>query len=455
MNSSIRYYQFRSLRQLNGLMSPAYAGVDADGSLKYLSTQPPDSSAVEFVNGHALPGFQNAHSHAFQFAMAGHAEVHPKGTSDDFWSWREAMYACALSLDPDQMQDIAAMLYSEMLRKGYTSVAEFHYLHHDKDGRPYANLSEMGSRLVAAAKEAGINITLIPVFYQKGGFGKDPEPRQRRFISRTTDDYLKLFESSRASIQNQSHATLGFSVHSLRAVNDGDIIKTLSAVPVDLPFHIHAAEQLREVEDCLAHLKARPVEWILNHLPVNKRFHLVHCTHMTPQETQALAHSGAHAVLCPGTEGNLGDGIFRLTDFSLAKGHWSIGTDSHISLNPLEDMRWLDYGQRLLSHKRNTFDDGAKALVTEAIFSGRRAMGRPSEEFFELNKPFDAVVCKNNSSLAGVDVNSLLSRIVYTADSGDILGTIVNGKWIVNDGAHARGEELRARFEKTMRQIVF
>jgi formimidoylglutamate deiminase len=378
----LKYFHFRALLQSSGWLYPAYVGVDSSGNVQYLSDKTPlHSVAMEFVDGYALPGFQNAHSHAFQYAMAGLAEKHPRGARDDFWSWREAMYACALSMDPDQMRAVATMLYAEMLRRGYTHVAEFHYLHHDKNGKPYANLSEMGNCLVQAAEDAGIRITLIPVFYQVGGFGLSPQPRQRRFISKTSDDYFHLLDDTAHSIKDKTHACIGFSVHSLRAVDSKDIVRTFSEGPKNIPFHLHVAEQLKEVDDCLLHLKQRPVEWVLNHLPVSDRFHLVHCTHMNDDEVKRLAESGAYVVLCPGTEGNLGDGIFRLSDFVSHRGRWSLGTDSHISLNPLEDLRWMDYAQRLTTHRRNTFDDGASVLIDTTLAAGRKAMGNSSGEF--------------------------------------------------------------------------
>lgn len=453
----IRYFNFRGLYTSSGWIIPAYVGVDAAGTIQYLSEKAPaDPTPLEFVDGYAMAGFQNAHSHAFQYAMAGRAEIHPTGSQDDFWSWREAMYACALSMDPDQMQTVATMLYIEMLRKGYTHVAEFHYLHHDKDGKPYSNLSEMGLRLLEAAKTAGIRITLIPVFYQKGGFGKDPQPRQRRFISKTTDDYFHLLDDSADAVKNFPLANLGFSVHSLRAVDEKDILRTFHEGPKSIPFHIHTAEQLKEVEDCVNHLKQRPVEWMLNSLPVDERFHLVHCTHMNDDEVTRLARSGGNAVLCPGTEGNLGDGIFRLTDFANAGGNWSIGTDSHISLNYLEDLRWLDYGQRLITHKRNTFDNGATILHEKTNSSGRKAMGLPPKQFLQVNAPLDVVVFNANSPLLTHGKNDfLLPSIVYNCDSADILGTMVNGKWVVKDQHHADQKETRRSFEQVLKTINF
>ncbi len=451
----MKYYRFTALLQSSGWIAPAYVGVDDSGNLNFLSNAPPQQPAsIEYVHGYALPGFQNAHSHAFQYAMAGKAEIHPHGSSDDFWSWREAMYTCALSIDPDQMQAIATMLYAEMLRKGYTHVAEFHYLHHDKNGKPYLNLAEMGERLLAAASDAGIGITLIPVFYQKGGFGQEAQSRQRRFISKTVDEYMALLDASAKATRFYSLANYGCSVHSLRAVDPDDIMRTYHSGVQRLPFHLHAAEQRKEVEDCMHHLRQRPVEWILNNLPVDNNFHLVHCTHLDDVEVNRLAESGAHVVLCPGTEGNLGDGIFRLSEYTSHNGKWSIGTDSHISLNPLEDLRWLDYSQRLTSHKRNTFDDGASMLINKTIHSGRQAMGLQRNEFFETGHPFDAVVFNAKAPLlADNDVSNLLSRILYTTDSSDILGTMVNGKWIVRDQHHLEETRISHAFRFAMQAI--
>lgn len=427
----MKYYQFKNLLQSSNWIADAYLGIDGQGIIQHLSTDSPAQPvSIEYVNGFALPGFQNAHSHAFQFAMAGMAEKHKPGTADDFWSWREAMYECALSLNPDEMEKVATACYKQMLRKGYTHVAEFHYLHHNKNGKPYNNLAEMGERLLSAATTAGIKITLVPVFYQKGGFGKDPQPRQRRFISKTLHDYFHLLDDTAHAVTKFPQARLGFGVHSLRAVDPQDVLKTFQQGPQDIPFHLHAAEQLKEVDDCMAYLNKRPIEWLLENLPLNERFHIVHCTHMTDKEVEGLARSKANAVLCPGTEGNLGDGIFRLTDFYRHGGQWSIGTDSHISLNPLEDLRWLDYAQRFTTHKRNTFDDGATTLIHTTLTSGRKAMGLTTSEYFAVGQPLDAVVYNAEEPLLQqAGSHHALQTIIYTADSSFILGTLVNGQW--------------------------
>lgn len=449
------YYRFPSLLQQAGWMSPAFVGVDEKGIITYLSQTAPEGVAIEGVDGFALPGFQNAHSHAFQYGMAGLAENHPIGMDDDFWTWRETMYQCALSVDPDQAEAIAAMCYAEMVRQGYTHVAEFHYLHHDKDGKPYSNLAEMGVRMVAAAKTAGIRITLVPVFYQKGGFGLDPHPRQRRFISKTVDDYFKLFDASKSVIKNYDHASMGFSVHSLRAVNLNDIKTTFQKGPKDLPFHLHVSEQKKEVADCLAHCNKRPMQWLLENLPVDERFHLVHSTHLDDYELTKLSASKANVVLCPSTEGNLGDGIFRMKEYVRQLGNWCIGTDSHVGINPLEEMRMIDYRQRLITNKRNTFEgNAAQYMINHAVMSGRRAMGTSSVDNFAIGQSFDSVVYSASSHLfENTSEKNRLATILYTSDTSKILGTLVAGQWVVKNGHHRNGSILKKEFGEVMKAL--
>jgi formimidoylglutamate deiminase len=452
----MKYFLFKSLLQTTGWVSPAYVGVDDNGIVQYLSSDAPaEPTAIEFVNGFALPGFQNAHSHAFQYAMAGLAENHPTGIDDDFWTWREEMYKCALSVDPDQAEAIAAMLYAEMARHGYTHVAEFHYLHHNKDGKPYSNLAEMGERMVAAAKTAGIKITLVPVFYQKGGFGLPPQERQRRFISNTTEDYFTLLQASEKVTAYNAHAQLAFSVHSLRAVDLQDIIDTYNLGPKNLPFHLHVAEQKKEVADCLAFCNKRPMQWLLENLPVNERFHLVHSTHLDDSELKKLATSKANVVLCPSTEGNLGDGIFRMKEYVKLDGHWSIGTDSHIGLNIFEEFRMIDYRQRLVTNMRNSFEgNAAHYLVNQSVTRGRLAMGNITSDHFEIGQPLDALVIHAGTHLlADTSEKNRLASIVYTSDSSRNLGTLVNGKWIVKEQHHVEGRSIKTAFSKAMKAL--
>jgi len=451
-------YTFKALLTENGWITNAAVAVDKSGIV--ISIKQSETPEGEYINGYALPGFQNAHSHAFQYAMAGLAELHTNtGAQDDFWSWRNAMYGLALTLSPDQMEAVATMLYSEMARHGYTAVAEFHYLHHDKDGSPYPNLAEMGTRLMAAAQKAGIRITLVPMFYQQGGFGQEPVERQKRFISHTIEEYYQLLDSTEATAAAFPNANVGIGIHSLRAVKPEDVVAVCNALDGTKPFHIHMSEQLKEIEDCVAFHGKRPVQWLLDNCPVDANYHLVHATHLDDSEVKGIAQSGAHVVLCPSTEGNLGDGLFRFEDYKNAGGNWSIGTDSHVGLNPLEELRILDYGQRLISHKRTSFvnpdsgDSGFNAIKM-AWQAGRRAMGASSAAFFAVGQPFDAVVIKATSPLiASASEKNLCNTFVYAADVSDILGTIVSGKWISKNGDLQNREAIVADFVRVMEEL--
>lgn len=448
----MKNYRFKALLQNHGWIENPCVLLDENGKIISISQSENDG---EFIDGYAIPAFQNAHSHAFQYAMAGLAENH-FSTDDDFWSWRETMYSLALNLNPEHIKTIAAMLYAEMLRHGYSNVAEFHYVHHAQNGEPYANLAETGEALIEAAKETGIKITLIPIFYQKGGFGFEPNERQRRFISKTFDEYARLFESSEQACKLYENANISVGIHSMRGVETQDILRAVNDLPNDVPFHIHVSEQIKEVEDCVNFLGKRPVEWLLENADLNSRFHLIHATHLTEDETENLAKSGANVVLCPTTEGNLGDGIFPLRKFQKFGGNWSIGTDSHVSLNPLEELRLLDYGQRLTSHKRDTFtnekiSDSGLFAITKATIAGRRAMSNFETEFFAVGKSFDAcVINANEPLLANVKLENLASIIVYTADASQIRGTFVNGKLIRKDEKY---ERIKKNFTELMKDF--
>lgn len=451
----MKSYRFKALLQNDGWREKATVSVDENGKIIALS-QEENFDSID-INGYALPGFQNAHSHAFQYAMAGLAERHSAAhQADDFWSWREAMYNLALNLNPEQMKVIAAMLYAELVRRGWTNVAEFHYIHHDKNGTPHQNSALMGEALIEAAKDAGVKITLIPVFYQKGGFGVPASDRQRRFISATFDDYRKLYEASAEVCRNYENANIAVGVHSLRGVDHRDILRAVEELPQNVPFHIHVSEQLKEVEDCINYLRKRPVEWLLDNVELNERFHLVHATHLTGDEVERLAQSQANVVLCPSTEGNLGDGIFPLRQFQSFGGEWSIGTDSHVGLNPFEELRILDYGQRLTTHRRNTFtgegsvNNGLYA-IKKAVLAGRKAMNNFETDFFAVGAPFDACVVNADEPLLGsVKSENLASSILYSADVSQIYGTFVSGKLIQKDEKY---DEIKKTFIDCVRQF--
>ncbi|SFU45759.1 formimidoylglutamate deiminase [Pustulibacterium marinum] len=451
-------YHFKGLLTEQGWLTHTKVTLDTNG--KITSITPNAEPEGETVSGYALPGFQNAHSHAFQYAMAGLAELHEgSGVPDDFWSWRNAMYDLALTISPDDLEAIATQLYAEMVRHGYTAVTEFHYLHHQPDGSPYENLAEMGLRLIKAAKKAGIHITLVPMFYQKGGFGQAPTDKQRRFLSPTLEDYLALVDSTKEACKTYDNATYGMGVHSLRAVAKEDIVALCEQVPDSIPFHIHVSEQLKEIEDCQAFYGKRPVQWLLDTVQVKPNFHLVHATHLDDSEVKGIAASGAHVVLCPTTEGNLGDGLFRFNDFKALGGKWSIGTDSHIGINPLEELRLLDYGQRLITHKRTTFytsesGDSAFNALKMSYTSGRKAMGLPSDHFFAIGDYFDAAVFDANHPLvATASPKNLCNTLLYTQDVSKLVGTLKNGRWMVKNNLHHQGPIIGAKFIITLKLL--
>jgi formiminoglutamate deiminase len=452
-------YHFEKLLTEDGVINNVRICTDVSGRITAIQSGKTPENGDEIISGFTLPGFQNAHSHAFQYAMAGLAEIHaPENRSDSFWSWRNSMYDLALSISPEDLESIATMLYAEMLSVGYTHVAEFHYVHHNKDGKPFDSLSEMGSRLVSAAKKTGINLTLIPIFYQKGGFNLPALEKQRRFISSDTEAYLKLLSSSADACKFYEGANCAIGIHSMRGVDPQEIIRVSEFTSSDLPFHIHIAEQKKEVEDSISALGRRPVEWFSEHIELNSRFHLVHATHLTVEETKTIAVSRANVVLCPSTEANLGDGLFPLLQFQQFGGQWSIGTDSHIGLDPLEELRLLDYGQRLISHNRLTFasktGDSGHFAIDQALLSGRKAMNNFSTNYFEIGQLLNTVTYNLNSPLLKSSGDSkLASTLVYAASSKLANCTISRGKIVSRNGEHLSQNAFIQDFLSTLKHL--
>ncbi|WP_292274058.1 formimidoylglutamate deiminase, partial [Mesorhizobium sp.] len=324
-----------------------------------------------------LPGMPNLHSHAFQRGMAGLAEL--RGPSaDSFWSWREVMYRFALSMTPDQVEAVAAQLYVEMLEAGFSRVGEFHYLHHDRDGQPYANIAEMAERIAAAAADTGIGLTLLPVFYAHSAFGgAAPNEGQRRFIN-DVGRFERLLEKTREGVRSLEQAVVGVAPHSLRAATP-DELNAVAAMAPNGPIHIHVAEQVKEIEDCIAWSGKRPVELLLGHAEVDRRWCLIHATHMTEAETIAMAKSGAVAGLCPVTEANLGDGTFAAPSFIEHGGRFGIGSDSNVLIGLPDELRQLEYSQRLAHRARNVLaragGSTGRALFDAALDGGSIALG--------------------------------------------------------------------------------
>ncbi|MBX4956053.1 formimidoylglutamate deiminase [Rhizobium lentis] len=331
---------------------------------------------------HALlvPAMGNLHSHAFQRAMAGLAEVRGPA-NDSFWSWRTVMYKFALAMTPEHVEAVAAKLYAEMLEAGFSRVGEFHYLHHDRDGGAYANIAELAERIGAASAETGIGLTLLPVFYAHSGFGgAAPIDGQRRFIN-SLESFERLMEGCRAVAGRLDGAELGLAPHSLRAATPEELARLLPMAG-DGPIHIHVAEQVKEVEDCIAWSGARPVQWLLDHMPVDQRWCLIHATHMTEDETRRMAKSGAIAGLCPITEANLGDGAFAAPLFLEEGGRYGIGSDSNVLISVPEELRQLEYSQRLALRARNVVaapgGSTALSLFSQALAGGGAALKAPA-----------------------------------------------------------------------------
>ena len=386
--------------------------------------------------GIALPGMPNLHSHSFQRAMAGKAEYRGP-TADSFWTWRELMYKLALALDPDDVQAIASLAFTEMLEGGFTCVAEFHYLHHAPDGTPYADIAEMAARLAAAAAETGIELLLLPVFYAHSGFGgKPPAEGQRRFIN-SLESYAKLHARCR-----ELSAT-GCAPHSLRAATLEEI-SALNALNGNAPFHIHIAEQTAEVEASIAFSGARPVEYLLANAPVASNWCLVHATHITKDEAHSMANANAVAGLCPITEANLGDGIFPAQHFA---GAWGIGSDSNVLIDAARELQMLEYSQRLGQRQRNVMATAATrstatALYQHAVAGGAQAMG--------LGSGLAAGALASFITITGEAPEDALANALFTARTPAVQEVWVRGRRVVEGGQHVQAATARARFNAVL-----
>lgn len=422
-----------------------------DGMITRIETGVAPESGDE-THGVLVPAMPNLHSHAFQRAMAGLAEVRGPD-SDSFWSWRTIMYKFALSMTPEQVEAVAAQLYMEMLEAGFSRVGEFHYLHHDKDGRPYANIAELAERIGAASAEAGIGLTLLPVFYAHSGFGgADPVEGQRRFIN-SVDSFAHLMEGCRRIVSGLDGAVLGVAPHSLRAVTPQEL-EVVVRFAGGAPVHIHVAEQVKEVEDCVAWSGARPVEWLLEHAPVDHRWCLIHATHMTEDETRQMAQRRAVAGLCPITEANLGDGTFEAPLFLSEGGRYGIGSDSNVLISLPGELRQLEYSQRLARRARNVIAEPnrstGRALFDHALAGGAAALGTQSG--LSVGNAAD-LVSLDTTTLPYLAGDQVLDQWIFAG------GLAVDSVWVrgrkqVAGGRHFRRAEIESRFVKTMQALM-
>jgi len=421
--------------------------------------------AAQRAAGPVIPGMPNLHSHAFQRAMAGLTEQtgqSPQSRDDSFWTWRRLMYDFVNRLAPEQVEAIAAQLYVEMLKAGYTAVVEFHYLHHDPEGAAYADPAELSERIVAASRSAGIGLTLLPVLYGAGGFGGMPaSPAQRRFLNDPAR-FLRLIEILRARHGTDPQLRIGIAPHSLRAVTPetlAEAVVGMRAMDPAAPIHIHIAEQTKEVEDCLAWSGQRPVAWLLARAPVDEQWCLVHATHLDERESKELAASGAVAGLCPTTEANLGDGFFPAEAFVRSNGRFGVGSDSHVSVSPVEELRWLEYGQRLEKQRRNVLvpPNGGHvgaALYRLALRGGAQAAGRPLGQIAPGARADLVVLDEEATNLLGRREDLLLDAMVFAGNANPVRDVFVGGRQLVEEGRHIAEHGVFARFRRAMAALL-
>ncbi len=408
------------------------------------------------ISGLTLPGMPNLHSHAFQRGMAGLGEV--RGTSDDsFWTWREVMYRFLDRLTPDDVAAIAAQAYVEMLEGGFTSVCEFHYLHHDVDGRPYADLAAMAAAIAQAAGETDIGLTLLPVLYRFGGFGAQaPGHGQRRFIN-DPDMFAALLAASRKVVARLDDSVVGIAPHSLRAVaeSDLDLVREMAG---SAPIHLHIAEQEKEVQDCLAWSGQRPVEWLRARVETGPQWCLIHATHLSAAERDGLAKDRAVAGLCPVTEANLGDGIFDGVAFAEHGGQFGIGTDSNVQIGVASELRQLEYSQRLRDRLRSRLapvgGSVGVALYGAALRGGAQASGRAIGAIAPGLRADLVTLDGENPALVGRSGNVLLDSAIFAAPELPIRQVRVGGKLVISEGRHLHRDVVRQRFASVMRRVL-
>jgi formimidoylglutamate deiminase len=435
---------------------------DSAGLLTKVETDATAPAGTPRAAGPVLAGMPNLHSHAFQRAMAGLTE-YLGNPQDSFWSWRELMYRFAGKLTPDTLEAVARQLYVEMAKAGYTSVCEFHYVHHDANGKPYGNPAELSERLIAAASDAGIGLTLLPVLYQQSGFGaKPPLAEQARFIS-STDWMLGLLDKLRSSHPQHAGLRYGVAPHSLRAVTPENleaIRQGLHSADPAAPIHIHIAEQTKEVEDCVATLGARPVRWLLDHQPVDQRWCLVHATHMTSDETADLAKSGGVAGICATTEANLGDGIFDGVDYLAAGGNWGIGSDSHVSVSVVDELRLFEYSQRLRDRRRNALASAdaiqvADRLYSQAVHGGALAAARPIAGLAVGQRADFVVLDGKHPDLAARRDEQLLAGLVFCQHGETpIRDVYVAGRQVVAERRHVQEEQAATGYRAALEALL-
>lgn len=428
-------------------------GVSGSGVIESIEPDTHFAAGEHVIRGYAIPGIPNIHSHAFQRAMRGLAE-YSTSPGDSFWTWRDVMYHFAQTLTAQDLEIIASQLYLEMLKAGYTSVAEFHYLHHRPDGIPHTERAEMSQAILEAASNTGIGLTHLPVLYMTPDFCGGSLSQQQARFGHDIEDFQLLLEELKPVLSANPQTRLGCAMHSLRAVPElaqQELLSFVSQFNPDGVIHIHIAEQMKEVKDCEAAYGLRPVEWLLNHHELNSKWCLVHATHLSEAETRALARSGAVAGLCPTTEANLGDGFFPLPDYLGYGGKIALGSDSHVSVSPIEEMRWLEYGQRLLSQSRNVVSTPASPhtgsnLLREVLAGGRCAMGADVGALAVGFRADIAVLDGQSPDLAFTPVENILDSAIFSGNDSKFRDVMAGGHWVVKNYVHSKEELITRRY---------
>jgi formimidoylglutamate deiminase len=447
-------FRFKSALTSSGWQQDVVVAADAGGFIESIDVGRKDGTPVR---GIAIPAVANVHSHAHQRLMVGLAERAGPG-ADSFWTWRDVMYGFALKLSPDDLEAVAAQAYVEMLKSGFSCVGEFQYLHHQPDGSPYDEPAEMSLRCFSAAEQAGIGITILPTLYNYSGFGgQAPTEGQRRFTN-DADTFLGLYETLSQVAAANPLRRLGISPHSLRAVTPELLRVVLAGIGDGVRVHIHIAEQMKEVEDCLAWSGKRPVEFLKAEFDVTERWCAIHATHMTAGETEWLASTGAIAGLCPTTEANLGDGIFPADRFMGDGGSIAIGSDSQITISPAEDLRMLEYSQRLRDRTRNALAAGAGAstgrTLLDAVLKGGAACLDQPTGAIAVGKRCDIAVLDNgHTTLLGRTTDAALDTWIFSAGNAALKDVIVGGRHVVKDRHHFDEDRIQRKFKETVRHL--
>jgi formiminoglutamate deiminase len=446
---------FQSLLLPSGWAEQVQIDIDSGRIHSIESGVSPQPGAERHAIG--VPGLPNVHSHALQRAIAGRTEVRA-ATGDNFWSWRDTMYRFVDSIGPDDLEAITAFAYMEMLEAGFTRVGEFHYVHHDRGGRPFDNLAEMANRVAAAAQAVGIGLTLLPVFYAHSGFGGAlADLRQMRFVT-DIDGYAALLERSRQAVRALDDAVVGIAPHSLRACTLAELTAVL-ALAGNSPVHIHLAEQLKEVEDCLSWCGRPPATWLLDAFDVNHHWCLIHATHVNQRELARIAQSGAVVGLCPITEANLGDGIFPAAEFLSLSGSYGIGSDSNVLIDAATELRSLEYSQRLALHTRNVMAHGdgrstGRSLFDSALDGGSKALGTKSAGIHPLS-PADLIALDSSHvDLAGRRGDPILDAWIFAARVPAVDCVWRYGRKVVSGGRHVHREQIISQYRASMERLA-